>query len=276
MTGPIDIMDNIPNPGRRRARTRRPFHLLLFSLLPLLAACSSQKGTTRDTEGSSQILQELRLSYGSTPDLTIGGTLKISGALATVWYDAVIRSRDSLKILMNGPFGIPVGALGATPKEFTFFNIVESEVLEGRPDRKTFSKMLMVAIDYDEMVALLRGELPRFPETGGYIAEAADDLLRFTVESGNTLERFTVNPSKLTVESYSRSRVFSDTTTEEISILYSNFRRLGGREFPRRAQVSIAGGTQSMLVIVDEMKDRADPGVSAAIDIPDGIPRRRL
>ena len=102
--------------------------------------------------------------------LTLRGNMMVTGAPVTIIFDALVRSRDSLRIDLTGPFDIPVGALSATPANFLFFNAQEAEAIEGSPDRETFAKLMQLDLEYDEMVSMLRGELPRFPAAGSYKA----------------------------------------------------------------------------------------------------------
>lgn len=263
--------------------------LILAILLPLLvAACTGGKSTTSTTPATEStaesaaasphgaLLAKLRESYQSTPNLTMKGTMKISGIPATVWYDAVVKRRDSLKITMNGPFGIPVGALGATPDGFLFFNAQSGEALEGRGDRETFRKMLQVGLSYDEIVSLMRGELPAIPTEGTYTASADGDNVTFTVSGDGYRETFTVNQQSLEVLDYARHRTSGETATEEISITYKNFVLVASRRVAKRAQVSLSGGEQTMQVNIEEIRDSIPSDRFCALQIPAGVTRKKV
>lgn len=261
------------------------FALLL--LAALLAACTGGKSTTAtatttpDTAAAenspyANLLSRLRESYQSTPNLAMKGTMKISGIPATIWYDAVVKRRDSLKITMTGPFGIAVGALGATPQGFLFFNAQSGEALEGRGDRETFRRMLQVGLSYDEIVSLMRGELPAIPEEGAYTAKPNGENATFTVEKDSYRETFTVNPESLEVIEYQRVKVSGETATEEISVAYKNFVSVASRRVAKRAQVSLSGGEQTMQVNIEEIRDSIPNGTFCALQIPAGVTRRKI
>ncbi|MCC7437473.1 MAG: DUF4292 domain-containing protein [Armatimonadetes bacterium] len=260
-------------------------------LATLLAACTGGKSTTTtttttttpdtaaaDAENSpyADLLSRLRESYQSTPNLAMKGTMKISGIPATIWYDAVVKRRDSLKITMTGPFGIAVGALGATPQGFLFFNAQSGEALEGRGDRETFRRMLQVGLSYDEIVSLMRGELPAIPEEGAYTAKPNGENVTFTVEKDSYRETFTVNPESLEVIEYQRVKVSGETTTEEISVAYKNFVSVASRRVAKRAQVSLSGGEQTMQVNIEEIRDIISNGIFCALQIPAGVTLRKI
>jgi hypothetical protein len=257
--------------------TAHYFSRLLLPALLVVAGCGGSGGTVKPSGvDHDPVLRRLEASYASTPDLTVEGNLKITGVPATVWFDAYVRGRDSMKIVLNGPFGIPVGAMGATPESFLFFNPEMGEAIEGAPDRETFQKLILVGLDYEEMISLLRGEIPRIPRKGEYTVSEEDGDLRFVVESAGRREEFLVDPSGPDVESYRRSLVRPDTTIVEIDIQYTTFFTVAERRFPRNVTVDVAGGAQRIRVAVEKVNPSIDAEESLAITIPGGVPRRRI
>lgn len=260
--------------------------------LALLAGCASASRTTTDTgdrsgsdsaanangaiERADLLLAGLRRSYESTPMLSLNGDMKISGIGATVWFDALVRGRDSLRINLVGPFGVPVGALSATRDQFLFFNAQEGEAIEGIPDRETFGKLMQLELEYNEMISMLRGELPRIPEPGSYQAEERDDMMHYTVRTARGVESFTIDIDEQAVTGYRRMIGSGSQAVEEFSVTYRDFQSLGDRKFPKRASVSIANGAQKVAVTVEKLRNRIDDTRSCALDLPPGIERKRL
>ncbi|HVZ38880.1 MAG TPA: DUF4292 domain-containing protein [Candidatus Kapabacteria bacterium] len=245
----------------------------------LIGGCSASTQTTSATAGGNaadSLLIRLRQSYASTPDLALNGDMKISGLGVTVWYDALVRSRDSLKVNLVGPFGVPVGALGSTRSSFVFFNAQEGEAIEGIPDRKTFGKLMQLDMEYDQMISMFRGELPQFPAAGTYTAEARNGIMHYTVHTPDHVETFAVNMEKLAVESYARSRTDGTGESEEFSIAFKDFRRVGDRMFAMKASVNIANGERKVAVTVEKVRDRIDSDRSCALVVPADVPRKRL
>lgn len=256
--------------------------IYIIAMALVMAGCSSSKSTTKPTPTATNdpraesALRALERSYASTPNLTLEGTLQISGVPATVWFDALVKEHDSMKIVLTGPFSMPVGAMSASRDHFIFFNPQASEVLEGRPDRETFRKLILVGLDYSEMVALLRGEIPTIPAAGAYAFAASEDGFDYVVDAPGARERFTLDPNKNQVLHYERARKVGDSAVTEITIDYSLYTSLGARQFPRKATVNITEGEQRIRVSVDKMKDQVEAGASYQIDIPPGMPRKRI
>jgi hypothetical protein len=252
------------------------FGFILASLL-LAGGCAGSRGAVRPVVSDyDPLLRRLEAGYASTPELTVEGNLKISGVPATVWFDAYVRGRDSMKVILTGPFSIPVGAMSATPSSFLFFNPDAGEALDGRPDRETFQKLMLVALDYNEMISLLRGEIPRIPAAGEYTTAMEDGDIRFVIDSLGLREEFVVDPDIAAITSYRRTRVRPDTSLVELDIAYQNFTTVGERRFPRNVMVDVADGTQRIRVTVEKVTPEIDPGQSLLITIPGGIPRRRI
>ena len=250
--------------------------------LAIVTGCSSTRvAATSDAES---VLRAIEAGYRSTPDMTIAGTVKVSGIGATVWFDALIRERDSMKITLVGPFGIALGAMSASSTGFEFYKADEDIVVVGEPDRRTFEKLLMIPLDYYELIALLRGEIPRVPSAGDYTVRADDGLLLYTVRGDMFVEEISVDPSLRAVQRYQRWRVpvtpsgagRSDTLMEDITIAYSAFAAFGDRPLARRAVVDVAGGAQRITVTVDEVEPTIAADAAFGLDIPEGVERRRF
>jgi hypothetical protein len=266
----------------------RLFFNTSFGVLVLAAmvagGCTGSKSATTPASSTTadNVLRELQKTYQSTPDLSIEGEMKISGVPATVWFDAFIKRTDSMKILLTLPFGLPGGGMSATPRHFVFYHAQEGVVVEGYPDRETFAKLMQVGLNYDELMALLRGEVPTLPQQGSYTATESDGYIVYHVTTGPVVEEIMVDPTLPVVKTYIRKRIdpnAADTTSgkvTELAINYDNFKLLGSRRFAYKAMVSIRDGEQTINVKITKASDRLPDGESLALDVPQGIERRRL
>lgn len=239
-----------------------------------LGGCAATRTAT--TSQADAALRAIEAGYRATPDMAIEGSVKVSGLGITVWVDALIRSRDSMKISMTGPFAMPLGAMSATREAFEFYKADEDIVLLGTPDRATFEKLLLLPLDYTELVALLRGEIPRVPSADEYDVRAEGGLLYYTVRRPGQLEELTVDPSSAIVTGYTRSRVVEGAAQQELAIAYSQFATFGGRQLARRASVEINGGAQRLSVAIDEVDATIPADESLALEIDPGVERRRF
>lgn len=245
----------------------------------ILAGCAGSKTAVTGESAATladSLLTRLRASYASTPLLSLNGDMKVSGLGITIWFDAVVRAHDSLRVNLVGPFGVPVGGLAATEGAFLFFNVQEGEAVEGVPNRETLGKLMQLGLSYDEMIAMLRGEIPNIPEKGTYGASEHDGVMSYRVNGPGTVETFSIDIEKLAVLEYTRMRIEGDSQTEELALTYKDFLQLGSRRFPQRASVVVAGGERRIMVHVDRVRDDIPDGRSCRIEIPEGIPHRRM
>ncbi|MEO5928307.1 MAG: DUF4292 domain-containing protein [Candidatus Kapaibacterium sp.] len=251
-------------------------------LAAALAGCGGGKVTKASDQQAEAVLARLRQSYATTPDLMLKGNLTTSEAPIAIIFEALIRSRDSLRIDLVGPFAVPLGSLSSTPDQFTFFSVEEGVAIDGAPNRETFGKMLMIDMDYNEMVSMLRGEIPRFPAPGSYRAEWRGDDVTFIAKTAGGEDRFTVDTTDMTVLNYARYGATSAPDgigaagPEEFGVTYDLYYPLGGRRFPKKAVVNINNGARKVIVNVETPKSGIDADRSCALVIPAGIEHRHL
>lgn len=249
---------------------------LLIAMLALFAAAGCGIARQASTSDAERILRTIDSGYRASPDMAIEGTVRVSGVPATVWFDALIRARDSMKITLIGPFGIPLGAMSATRRAFEFYKADEDIVVFGAPDRPTFSKLLMIPLDYDELIALLRGEIPRVPMSGEYTARPDGELLVFTVERDDRVEQIAVDPAVGAVRTYRRSLMLGDSAIVELEITYSAFEPFAGRQLARRALVDVAAGAQRINVTVDDVAAELPEDAVFGLEVPPGTVRQHF
>lgn len=254
--------------------------LLLLVSGGFLASCGSGDDMIHDP---SMILQKIRASYDGTPDLTIEGSMKASGAPATVTFTAYVREYEALKMPLNGPFGIAVGGLAASPTEFVFVSALEGIAYRGKPDRSTFGRAVRINLDYRELLALIRSEVPTIPTAddlarGAVTTSQKDGLLTYRLQTGDTVERFVIDPQKLVVREYSQSLERSGREAQMLlEVRYDDFfTKVNDRYFPEEAIMSVDGGAMTVKVTIDRVASGIPEGMKMTIDLPAGMDVREL
>ncbi|OGV21629.1 MAG: hypothetical protein A2475_13975 [Ignavibacteria bacterium RIFOXYC2_FULL_35_21] len=99
-------------------------------------------------------------------------TLNISANLASKYHDEtnsgsckfILNGKDSLSLIIKGPFEIPIGKLYADPKYFVYYDAFNNQILEGKPTAKNLKRATMVPLSFDEFIRLLRCETPSEPD----------------------------------------------------------------------------------------------------------------
>ena len=254
-----------------------PVSLLVLSVL--LASCGGSKGIVHDADA---VLSNIEGSYRQTQDLTIKGTMKVSLAPVTIWYEALVKGYDSLKIVMNGPFGVAVGALAATPEHFLFLNFQDGIAYEGKPDRETLQRASSLQLNYQEIISLMRCEVPHIPtkeemDAGTMSVEQENGKIIYTIPQGDIVESFTIDPEKLVIIEYSKRRTVGDRTYTDLLVIYDKFfKKVGDRKFPEEARIEINDNDMRMTVTVDKIRGGIAEDEQLTIDVPSNMNRETL
>lgn len=244
--------------------------LALFTL----SSCGGSGAATKDP---ARLLDEVRRSYATPVDLTLKGTMKVTGLPATIWFEAFVKGRDSLKMVLNGPFGMAVGALAATPERFTFLNLFEGVAYTGTPDRATLLQASRLEISYDEIVSLMRSQAPRLPTaeelaSGAATAESDDGDVRYTMTSGSMTETVTIDPDNRTIVEYRQTEGSGDASRTLLLVTYKDFHlKAGDRVFPESATSVFDDGERTVRVTVERLSGSVEKDVTMTLDVPAGM-----
>ncbi len=254
--------------------------MILFPIALVISGCGSGNEVAYDP---ASILQKIRASYDGTPDLTLEGTMKASGVPATINFDAWVKRYDSLRMTMTGPFGMAVGGLAATERELIFVSAFEGKVYTGKPDRSTLEKAARLSLDYRELVALMRAEIPRFPEKGALargdvVADQKNGTLTYTVRRGDSVEQFEIDPEKLVILNYAQQIEREGREPDLlVEVTYDKFfTKVDDRYFPESAVMSVDNGGMVVRVTIDRVRSGVPAETKMTIDIPKSMEIERL
>jgi len=68
--------------------------------------------------------------------------------------------KDSLLMNIYGPFGIQIAKLFSSNKEFVFYNMFQNQIISGTPSKENFLKATNLNLSFDELIHLIRNEVP--------------------------------------------------------------------------------------------------------------------
>ncbi|MBS1904036.1 MAG: DUF4292 domain-containing protein [Bacteroidetes bacterium] len=134
--------------------------LLILLLSATLAACTSTSTTTTSSkvntpaetkpttaEDVRRVNDELCRIAGICQTLYAEGTITLRDGESSQSGQFTLRSKranaggDSLSMVISGPFGITAAKFLGSSNEFNFYNAIEGEHYQGRPDPKTLEKL---------------------------------------------------------------------------------------------------------------------------------------
>jgi len=245
----------------------------------VFSSCGGSKSTAHD---ALETLTRIDAKFRSTPDLTLEGSMNVSNLGVTIWFDTYVRGHDSIQMILNGPFGVAVGSLYANPDSLLFLNFQEGIAYEGIPDRATMQKAARLGLNYEEIVSLMRCEVPHIPDPASadtlhVTSEQDDGKIRYTFEDGAVAEVFEVDPQELVLISYTRYSIHAGERYEKMAVRYSDFfLSAGSRTFPETASLSIDGGALKLTVTIEKIVDEVPSSRRFALTVPGSMSRKRL
>ena len=157
-----------------------------------------------------------------------------------------IAGIDSLQIKISGPFGISLAQMYADPEKFIFYNIFQSEVLEGNPSALNIQKALSIPLSYTDFVRLLRAEIPS--ETGKYSKLDTVNINMFINNSNQKYSEYvTVSPDGTTINRYQRKN--SDEVII-VDVLYNKYINYNGIYLPSQMIFSFPEAATKVVINV--------------------------
>lgn len=88
-------------------------------------------------------------------------TVETTEQAGTLGFELQMKLPDTLWMKFSGPFGIAVGTLLLTPREFVFYSPHERQKIMGEPRRDILSRVLNVSLSYADIVSILQGNFNR-------------------------------------------------------------------------------------------------------------------
>ena len=166
-------------------------------------------------------------------------------------FEMSLRKPDSIRVDVSGPFGIRVGTLMLARERFLFYNWRNNTATIGKPDGGTFSSMLNITLQFDEILRTFTGE---------FFANSMNDSLReFSVneglyviryQSGNDVKEYRVDPNLFVVTSY---RLLDSLDHPRIVTLASRFSDDTSIPLPALVRVIFPRERRSLTISYDDI-----------------------
>jgi hypothetical protein len=118
-------------------------------------------------------------------------------------FDVDIRKPDSLRVKLNGPFGIYIGTLAMSPTQFVFFNARENIATVGQPDGRTLRSIFHITLKFDEILKAFTGEfLSSLSRDSLDNFSTIEDQYVFRFRSAAGIQEYRIDPDRFAVTSY--------------------------------------------------------------------------
>ncbi len=160
-------------------------------------------------------------------------TVKFDGMTQMGNCEAKLCSSDSMCVTINGPFGIFVGKMFATPTNFVFYDAFKNRVVTGVPSADNIAKTLRIPLSGEDFVHLMRGEAPT-----SVIGQFNCEFTESTEKSSDTNIIFFVRRSETFGAEYVLFSMKDKVITQfqkkspegkiQLNVKYSNFKNISG------------------------------------------------
>lgn len=234
----------------------------------IMGACAPFSPLLRDrslpVEEVFRRVQERNMSIAT---LRGDGTITIESPEGSnrAGFELHLRKPDSLRVEINGPFGIRLATLMLSRSHYLFYSFPERRAISGTPDGTTFTSMFNLKLEFDEALHAFTGEFP--PIT------TSDSLLRFDVEAdqyralyknGEATKEYRIDGDRFVVTSY---RLLDSSGQSILTAIASDIDPDRSAAMPMLIRVIFPKDRRSISVSYDDVS--INEAVDCALTIPE-------
>lgn len=226
-----------------------------LAMLLLAGGCAPRRDLTKEEAPSVENLL-LRIEERNQAITTLKGygtiTVESTEASNKGAFHVDLKKPDSVLVDFRGPFGIRVGTLLLSRKEFVFYNKMENKVIAGSPDGRTLKSIFRLSLAFDEVLRAFTGEFP--------MDVRHDSLQRLSVEPdayviqarhGEETREYRIDGDTYIVESY---RVSDGQGNALLTAAASRFTESNSIPVPKFLRIIFPAEHRSVTVAYDDIE----------------------
>ncbi|HWP83389.1 MAG TPA: DUF4292 domain-containing protein [Bacteroidota bacterium] len=244
-----------------------------FLLILLIGGCAAPTVRYADRSVTAEQVQEsVRANYAALSTLLGSGNISVESPemAQSGSFTLKLKKPDSLLVVLEGPFGIEVGAALVTRKEFLFYNSLSNKLFTGSTNAVNLSKMLRMNIEFDEMLSLFTGGLffaedQREPDD----FQIEDEQFVLTFRNSTGSRRYWIEPEAMLI---GRIQHLDQRGRLVIEQWFSDFQPSGETRVPRRMRVIQHRERRAVSVAYSDISVNTDP-VDCTLRVPSNAER---
>jgi len=227
---------------------------VILTIIMFLGGCASRRDLTREgalpledillrVEGRNQAIATIR-GYGTI-------TVESPEASGKGAFHVDLKKPDSVLVDFRGPFGIHVGTLLLSRKEFVFYNRMENKVIAGTPDGRTLKSFFRLSLAFEEVLRAFTGEFPmdaRHDSLSHFSVEPDAYVLR--AQHGEETREYRIDGETFIVQSY---RVSGPQGNAILTATASRFTESGGIAVPKFLRIVFPAEHRSVTIAYDDI-----------------------
>jgi hypothetical protein len=248
----------------------------LFALLSaVFASCATpHQQTKKDTPTANVEMTELPMPKHradiKTLEMSTSLTASVGGSVNSASANIAIGGLDSLSMVVRGPLGITVGKLYADPQYFLFYDAFGNQVLEGAPRAESIAKATQLQLSYDDILHLMRGEIPGEPKNFSFNSYNPDSsLIVYAFKKDTTTDYAIISEADGLLKQYQRK---SKSGQIIMNVFYQDF---AGEVYPFAQKIVYSFPQQNNTLTFDVNSLKVNEPLLKAFrfNVPDGIKR---
>lgn len=236
----------------------------------ILFGCSSEKEsfTAGRSFSSSEIMAMVNALPSSIQTFSAFGSITVETPRMSqsAGFDLAVRKPDSLRIIVEGPFGITVARALFTNHHFVAYNALNNTLYTGDPDKGMKSLPFFSGIESEVIIDAISG-VRRFNESFSEPDSftITDDAYLFTFSNGMHVTKISVDAQSMRIAKV-QTYTYDDTLMWEE--FYSYVRGHDGMWQPAESKIFVPERSTVVEFIFDEVT--INPSISSlAIAYPD-------
>jgi len=213
-----------------------------------------------------------RLSSDVTT-LRLTGTASFTGSMPMngLPFSATFAGTDSARVNMGGPFGTTAARLYAARDTFIVVNYLTRQVASGNVRTSDLSRMMMMNVTVEEMLAIVAGRLPgdltRFVISGS----RTDGLTLYAArDTSGGMEYALVDTVRLQLRQYQRKGAQGAIL---VDVKFDDYKPVDNIEIAHRVSIAVDDRKQSMSITVREAIVNSTIDETLIVDIPPSFER---
>lgn len=226
--------------------------LLFFALI--LGGCASPAHITRPTTTYETIAETLLQRTEAISELYAEGkiTVETPSFAQTGSFVLFLQKPDSLYLTLQGPFGLKVGSVLLTRKEFFFYNSIENKLITGETTEENLAHLFRLPLTFDDVVGMITGgtllaEDRHFPDE--LLTENEATVFVYNTEDGK--RKYWIDPE---TTSLLRMQILDTDGNILIEQRFNNFRTVGTKRLPFVVQISQLQREQRLVLSYSTIK----------------------
>jgi hypothetical protein len=239
--------------------------VILFSLI-LISACSSPKNQLSKTNNSTVAFLQPEIKT-----LSLKGSIDMesNGKGNSGEFKLQISGRDSLSLIIYGPFSIVVGKLFACSDKFLFYNVFNNEAAEGIPSRDYLEKTMNIPMSFESLVKAFRNEVP---EDGDNYKLSKTDSVLVSFE-GKFKDYSSICSFTGKENLYRHYTRFDKDSKISVEISYEDYFGIKTFNFPKKMIFEFPGINSKIIIEIEEVKINETLTTPLSFKIPENVKR---